>query len=152
MIGRGGKGTKPSLTELLVRRVDALHEAAHAVVATAIGCRVTCVELLHDDPNARGRCTYERPNHDDRQFIEAVIGVAGVLATQRVWADERRYSKGDVTDWAGLSADKQSRAVVMANVLLSDNWDRVQQLATRLLNHDRLTNQDPLLTLLLEEI
>jgi hypothetical protein len=114
-----------------------------------LGCRVTSVELLHGDPVVRGQCGHVASGD---LFKEAVIGIAGALATAAVWPDEGGYSKTDVHEMMQLSPDSQSKAVALASDLLTQRWHRVQELADQLVIHDRLTDQDALLNLLLESI
>jgi hypothetical protein len=144
--------TRLSINQLLERRVTSLHESAHAVVARALGQRVVRLELfLHDDQaQARGRCTYERSELEDQQFVEAVIGVAGGLATEAVWPDERRISETDIEDWKQLPPDRQEAALALATKLLVKRWGRVEELAEHLQARDCITEEDPLLITLLE--
>ncbi len=58
------------------KKYVALHEAAHAVVAEKLGCRVDVVKLTRND---RGLCRYRTPKRPD-PLVLAMIAMAGHAA------------------------------------------------------------------------
>lgn len=72
------------------KMATAAHEGAHAVVAAALGCRVTGVEIEHKGHTVyswRGLCWYDHPDHIDEttQLTDSsVITVAALAGRARL--------------------------------------------------------------------
>lgn len=141
------------------RRVDAIHEAGHAVAGTAIGRRVIRVDVEHDG-TARGHCRYDTadpyPEDANKSAISDVVsGLAGPLAVFKRYGRVRPYQTdeeiaqlvqpdSDTTGWQALSADLQTRAFAITNFLLDRHWDRVLALADEVFARRILTESDHL--------
>jgi hypothetical protein len=128
------------------RRVDAIHESGHAVVATALGLTVLSVELFSEATSGpRGICRHE-PIDKSTDPIKGVITVvasdlAGPLAVFKRHGDQYPYrdiatedqstwkEDTDTSLWRKLSPDQQTRAFVITDYLLDRHWQNVLGLA-----------------------
>ena len=124
-------------TPEMTRRLAAEHEAAHAVVASALGVPVVEVSI---DERGGGETIFEAASAMD----SATIAVAA-----EIWVDElrwRTYPGGD----RGCSGDRRQlarhvddfgarQACTRARAILRDNADAVLALADRLEEESRLT-------------
>ncbi len=123
------------------RRVDAIHESGHAVVATALGLTVVRIEAH----GGTGFCQTERTNnfedHARVVMAGAALGLAGPLAVFKRYGEETPYRdlsredhsawkpNTDFEFWRELSPDQQTRAFVIADYLLDLHWRNVLALA-----------------------
>jgi hypothetical protein len=128
-----------------MRSVDATHEAGHAIVATALGLKVSALELFSEPTSSpRGVCRIARTDQEDptRVVISGVAhGLAGPLATLKRYGEALPYrdpSKEDpstwTTDtdtevWEQLSPHDQTRAFVICDYLLDLHWRNILALA-----------------------
>lgn len=126
------------------RLVDATHESGHAIVGTAMGRRVTRVELIHDESTTvRGQCSYADENIEDaiKGGISVVVsGLAGPLAAFKRYGRFRPYQTdeelaqltkpdSDTAGWGKLSADFRLHAFAICDHLLDLYWPNVLGLA-----------------------
>lgn len=90
------------------RFATAVHESAHAIVATILGGAITLAELTLDEPNSAGRCTYATL---PEQHALAVT-YAGAYAEAR-WEDGRNVDHRAIR--AALQRHPSDRAVLRAS-------------------------------------
>jgi hypothetical protein len=75
----------PTRIEARDRRLSAIHEAGHAVIARHIGVHVEWAEISRNDPEDErerawiGRCRFYRPRPVSRAR-RLMIGIAGAIA------------------------------------------------------------------------
>jgi hypothetical protein len=122
--------------ETTQRRQSAEHEAAHGVVALALGRNVGRLEINPKDATG-GTCTYQRA---DDAMDNAVIALAG-----KVWLEQFRYKEswmpprgatgceGDLkTAYDMVGSYLLGRAFDRCRAILQDNYEAVLILADKL--------------------
>lgn len=131
---------------MTLRRLTAIHEAAHAVVALALGKRIRCVSIESDETGARGLAWVEglrdRTPDDVRDKLTiALAGDVGVSILTRepicqpsgTDAEKVRQCRARLTDGAEVV-----RAERVARSLLEQRWHFVERLSAALLREGHL--------------
>lgn len=128
--------------EELKRREVAEHEAAHAVVALALGVPVSEVTTVPDG-EVGGSVTFRTSS---RRATAIILAAAEVWITEfrwRTFPTVRESGFGDdrrkVLEATGADAWQIQDAARRAREILADRRDEVLEMAQRLMEHERLT-------------
>jgi hypothetical protein len=129
----------------------ALHEAAHLVVATAVGCQ-PIKAWISSDPMYPGAATYRMPQPcRNPRLVRAITASAGDVAEIRMWGhvpqryahnmlpgyrppldqDARNYDAepGDKARVDPLSASDREYAIKVATEVIDAHWSRILAIA-----------------------
>ncbi|WP_139031473.1 hypothetical protein [Bradyrhizobium sp. ORS 375] len=128
----------------------AVHEAGHAIVASALGLRVGCIEIAIDDDEAKA--VVEIEDSAELDLIDQLAICAAGMEAQRMFSARTHDGAG----WADqgmmiglvqhLNADDSQRVRYAghqrAHDLLIEHTGKVERLAELLLNSRRLEAED----------
>jgi cell division protease FtsH len=112
------------------RKLLAHHEAAHAVVARALGVEVLCITMFDVDGESAAdtqtmSASYQARDRDSDEFIrsletDAKVSLAGPIANVIHANDPKSKSNGTETDW------RKAQDAVLSITLLKAGYDRSQ--------------------------
>jgi hypothetical protein len=135
---------------MTARRKTALHEAAHAVIARRLGCRVLKASI-EPDGDAQGICSYLPPSGFS-PTSQIAVHVGGQLAVEHATPTggiDARTLADDLTQsvLSGLDAQAAGDAGAMdrgrwvAGQLILQNWPAIIRLASALERHGTIEEE-----------
>jgi hypothetical protein len=117
-----------------VRRIVAVHEAAHALVWERMGVPVSHCSLLTLGLHTSGETVLIEPNVPRAKLAAAAAGlVAGEIAERRAWIKLARQDAATAADMAraGAAADRQLYVRDLGRLSRQDAERRAEELVVR---------------------
>jgi hypothetical protein len=125
-----------------VKQEAAYHEAGHAVIAGALGCKVRLVII---DPNGGGECQCDDPPEGERER-KIMLCFAGPAAQRKHepgswkgWHGNDDYRKAvELVQGLGVSDERVSALIRETHGLVEQHWARIERFAHVLLERGTL--------------
>ena len=129
-----------------MKQEAAYHEAGHAVIACALGCKVRFVII---DPNGGGECQCDDPpeGERDRKIMLCFAGPAAQRkhkpSSWKSWHGNDDYRKaGELVQGLGVSDERVSALIRETLGLVEQHWARIERFAQVLLERGTLQGDE----------
>jgi hypothetical protein len=129
-----------------VKQEAAYHEAGHAVIACALGCKVRFVII---DPNGGGECQCDDPpeGERDRKIMLCFAGPAAQRkhkpSSWKSWHGNDDYRKAvELVQGLGVSDERVTALIRETLALVEQHWARIERFAQVLLERGTLQGDE----------
>lgn len=127
-----------------MKREDAAyHEAGHAVLAWALGCKVRVVSIRAD--GSGGECQCEEAVEGEGKFILCFAGPASQRTHGSVdsWHGGRDYVQAvEAAESFGISDERASKLIDKAHELVAEQWEGIERVADALVERGMLNTAE----------